>query len=461
MIPHECREFREKLDEHRAAGIAGEAGSRLDGHMESCPSCREFAHILGQISQGLEKAEPDPFLERRVYNAVLSESRPAPKPVPRRWVWIAVPPAAIACIVAVLLWPSAPQSDSRENRRPAIAERPGLSQNKEITPSASEIQAEIAKTADGRRFIEVFDGTALWLDRGADVAVEALGTDLARFTLKRGRVVAEIGPHAPGFRFLVTTPTGEVEAKGTVFAVEVNRDGAERVRVLRGTVEVRTRSGARGQLLNAGQTMLIGDTGFQVATDEDIARDRCLLEPCDEAVPNKGKPGRAKSASDLAELARQYRRDKKYKQASKTYQRLIATYPKSDTALRGTVALAMMELDILGHTDDALGHFNAYLEQAPSGPLAEASYIGRVRALSRANRQQAVLKAIRQYLKRYPSSNVTPEMLRRQGDALAKLGRCKEAMGVYRRIVEGWPESRDADRAKAGLVNCGTSPSDT
>jgi len=81
-------------------------------------------------------------------------------------------------------------------------------------------------------------GTGLFVARHTQVRVLANDARQARFELKRGMVVAEIGVNEPGFVFEVETPVASVRAWGTVFTVSVLPDGEAFCRVAEGVVEI-------------------------------------------------------------------------------------------------------------------------------------------------------------------------------------------------------------------------------
>src|SRR6185295_9438660 len=84
----------------------------------------------------------------------------------------------------------------------------------------------------------------LGLPGSGELELTELGA-IQRFTLRAGRVQANVAKLAPGQRFLVVTGDAEIEVRGTSFEAAVDAQPAcpagttTRVRVLEGVVTVR------------------------------------------------------------------------------------------------------------------------------------------------------------------------------------------------------------------------------
>jgi TolA-binding protein len=122
------------------------------------------------------------------------------------------------------------------------------------------------------------------------------------------------------------------------------------------------------------------------------------------------------------------------------------------------VALGQLELSALGKPAAALGRFDDYLQRSPKGALAAEARVGRVRTLARLGHVSQLEPAARDYLSAHPAGRAAPEMHRRIGDARAKSGNCSGAIAEYKLVVERWPTSPQAERARAGLDSCGDVP---
>ncbi len=462
MMPEECRALREKMDDlDRVDGYEpAESGTPLQRHLGVCEECREFVQLLQAARTEVQRAEPDPFLIRRVKVAVTTDHPPVRKTGPfGRWQLWALPAAAVAGAVAIVLWLGTPDSSDLMIRRSPVYQ---LARSDAPNPSGVDWPT-ISTTPDGRRYIEVFSGTYFWLSDQAQIRVRQLNDKLAHFHLDQGVAVAQIGPHGPGFRFIVELTHGMVEAKGTVFSTEVDGD-REIVRVLTGVVEVTTRDHPDGVTVAAGNAMRIHGRDADVELSLQLAQDRCLFERCDSAVDpaaesdrrrSAPRAGQSPSAAELVELATAHRREKRFKRAAKVYRRLIKAYPRSDAALNARVALGQIELDVLGRASDALKRFNTYLALAPTGPLAKTCRVYRIYALGRTGRHTEVLRAADGFLKAYPSGAYRREILYHKGVAQARLGNCPKAVRLFQQIISRWPESRAARRSGRELSACG------
>ncbi|MCP4680439.1 MAG: tetratricopeptide repeat protein [Deltaproteobacteria bacterium] len=504
MTSSNCNHWREAWDEYRASDTTIEDKERFEAHLAECPECREFIETLEGIQVAINSSKMDPLLRRRLTVAIAAEEQAPKHRIPLRLAFgvSALAAAAVAVFILVSSEPPSPAPSPKTAWAPAPSAR-------SEAPETSPDRAEIETTKDGRRFIEVFSGTALWLDGKPELEAELDNENLARFVLSKGRVVAEVGAHKPGFRFIVTTPAGEVEARGTLFSVEVEPDGTVETRVAEGTIEVRPNDGdAPRRVLTAGQEIVLGDDSPSLASTDDLQRDRCLaLLECDYPKENDARrvsketrphtrPSPKKSNADarpqraavaieesrfveaadlveqvfaerpravvtrdlLAKLARAYRRAKLFGPAADTYRRLINTFPGSEAATNGLVSLAQIELDTLGQSDSALSHFETYLNRSPSGYLREAARAGRVRALEKLGRMNKIPRAVSRYLAAHPNGLFVAEMLCRRGDAETRLGNCASAVKDYHRVLTTWPGSREAKKAARGLGACGETP---
>ena len=106
------------------------------------------------------------------------------------------------------------------------------------------------------------------------------------------------------------------------------------------------------------------------------------------------------------------RRRGEHEDASATYRRLIARYPRSDEAHESMVVLGRMLLDD-GDAANALPYFEAYVDRG--GVLAAEAMLGRALALQR-------------------------------------LGRAGEEQGAWTALVDAYPDSMHAERARARLA---------
>ncbi len=489
-----CGHVHGLWDDYRTGSISEEQRAAIAAHIESCPECRKLESIMDPVCAAAREAEMEPLLKRRLEVAAASRRLPEKRTnFPRRVLTVAAFTAAAASIAGLVMLIG--MTDDRDASGPT-----------ETVSSSSPIPAVVHVTSlnDGRQMIEVFPGTALWLDDETAAQVVTTNTSLARFRLNRGLAVAEVGAHVPGFRFVVATPFGEVEARGTLFSVQVDPAGRGYVRVVEGFVEVRLDADGSSQLLTAGEELIVGRGGPSLARRADLEGDRCLALGCSSSAREEDKmnPARlddeqrplstaakqgqdtrptskkavaaiedrrfddatalveelAQSKSRAAEtrdlyirLARAYRRAGLFQAAADSYNRLITRFPGSDAAINSLVPLAQIEQEALDDPREALGHFEAYLRHKPGGFLAEAARAGKVRSLSRLGRHAAAIDAVNYYFEAHPDGVSVAEMLRRRGDARSKLGRGAAAIRDYEQVITRWPESAEGRRAAKRL----------
>jgi len=356
---------------------------------------------------------------------------------------------------------------------------------------------------DGRTLVHLDPVTDVWLDPGTDAAFDIIEADDVRIALNEGRLVADIGPHALPYRFVVATPSGEVEAKGTIFTVEVVRPPLEVARVLRGVVEVRSGQSRLFDpfLVFENQQGIIGATGPVPIRRADLQRDLALLlgqdtmemtgwlavidAGCGELPPRvrPGRPGRGavavatsgtgamspsalgaqdvflpetapaqqpravsggRHASELVERALAQRQAGDFASAAATYRQLILEYDGTVESLTALISLGQLELYNLGRATAASAHFESYLGRASSGTLVEEARLGLVRAYDRSNRVSDVERAATDYLEHHPTGYAAAEVCRARAEARRLTGNCEGARADYLRIQTEWPSSREA-----------------
>jgi ferric-dicitrate binding protein FerR (iron transport regulator) len=510
-----CSYVEAHLDEYLAEELSEERRAMVRVHLAVCDSCSESLRIWTGLEVAARRADIrplPPLIERRLVSGNVPEPIEQTRRTTPRPLLMAVP-AALAAAAAIALVLLLPGADSSEQPSSTAVSYPVLVEHPPQEGSLLGPPPRVARSE--RRVIPVSPGTALWLGDDARVSVERLDESEARFRIDRGFAVAEVGPVDPGYRFVIHTPDGEVEARGTVFSVQVASSGRTKVRVAEGQVEVRRKGRASAaRILDAGQEADTTAETPTAATAESIAADMAFLfgpieqpsvaEPIAPAAQvtagtpvasrdseHRTEPARAspepapEQAADtktpdeepepdepegaledesghtpesMIKLAQAYRSRRMFSAAARTYERLVAKFPGSPSAANALVSLGQLELTALGDPASALERFDAYLDRSPSGPLAAEARVGRVRALARLGRVSQLESAARDYLSVHPSGRAAAEMHRRLGDALAKTGRCDRATAEYRLVIDKWPASPEAKRARSGLDSCADVP---
>lgn len=120
------------------------------------------------------------------------------------------------------------------------------------------------------------------------------------------------------------------------------------------------------------------------------------------AVQARRAPSRPRAdAATLVATARAARGDGRLADAEQSYGELLRRFPKSAEARAGRVALAQIKLG-RGKAKAALRLFSAAAKGG--GPLAEEAAWGRIQALHRLGRKDALHKAVDGFVRDYPSS---------------------------------------------------------
>ncbi len=475
-----CRWVEENLEEYLGGCLPHERQIKVELHLAVCESCQTSARIWRGLTRTVPRGQfvpLSPIAERRLLSG--KEPAQARPSATRRWPGVAVAIAASAAALAIIL----SIADSGRSRPPAasigeIAAAPKTPRSEKFAALDDPLNVSPQIDGFGRRYIPVSPGTTLWVTADADVHVETLDSRNARFRLKRGLAVAEVGPLEPGFRFIVSTPESEMEARGTLFSVRVRNDGRARVRVVEGVVEVRhaARVGESrlvtagheldeswSQPLVASKSNLTEDLGFVFGASTTSTRSSPRTKASAERSSNEpaaadSRIEKRSTAGDLLHRAQGRRAAGDYRGAAALYEQLIETCPGTSSAGAAMVALGQLRLTAMGQPASALAHFDEYLERAPVGNLSAEALAGRVRALARLKQPSAVVSAATRYLKKYPRRHAAAEMYRRRGQGLAALGDCDSAVRDFKMVCELWSASAEADRARTGLEACGVVP---
>ena len=477
MMRFDCRKAQALLDGVGPPTV--DQQQALDVHLACCEECRQRQQLWSGLQTALRQAPLptlDPMVERRLLTGKVPVHRRPAERTGRPWIAAAalatVCGAAAAWIVIQIVVPD-----------------PGTPNEASRAPSRALVQIDHEIDNAPQALTCAAPGTALWLEDTAVVVEERNDRVGAHFHLDRGLVVAEVGSNAPGYRFVVQTPTVLVEAHGTIFSVEVRTDGKEVVRVTEGVVEVidvLTRVPV-GQV-RAGEEMFVADAQPQEVPWAALAEDLALIEHPEptsddglattEVVPvttvavypyipeplpalvseTPGTVADPQVSEDnlalLTSLAHAHQRAGEYESACGVYQRIMESHPDSSAAHNSLVTLGQIELSALNEPGQALGHFDAYLAQIPQGVLAEEAQIGRIRALTQLGRDTDVVGETSVFLGDHPNSSALAEMLRLRGDAHLEQGETDLATQDYEALLARWPASPQASPARAGLAAC-------
>jgi outer membrane protein assembly factor BamD (BamD/ComL family) len=469
-----CKRVESILHDHLEGSLSEDESSAVEVHLAVCESCKQSADLWSSIATTASDGDLGPTSPRLERNLSARDWSLGPQRLTtgrKALIGTAIAgPLAAAAALAVVLGVGvedheeigAPEVD--ENAVPQVAEAP-------VPPPPAPAPALEEKRvgAGDWRVFPVGPGNALWLGDDAVVKVKSVSEQGVTFALERGFALAEIQTLEPGFRFVVSTPNAEVEARGTVFSVAVEQGGGETVRVAEGSVEVRqTVNPGAPVLVSAGEQIDPGASSPRAATDDEVAADTVFLaERSGREVevaairPNTGanggprhEPSDRGSPAELVARAQAERTSGDYRAAAATYEQVIARFPASQAASNSRVALGQMKLSAMARPQEAIRHFEAYLEVAPGGALAAEARVGVVRALARLGQSQRVIEAASQYLSNHPTGRAAAEVTRTRADAKRKTGDCKGALADYAAVLKTWPGSAEASRARSGMESC-------
>jgi len=119
-------------------------------------------------------------------------------------------------------------------------------------------------------------------------------------------------------------------------------------------------------------------------------------------APNGSRGGRA--PDDLLRVANDLRRERRWVDAARAYQRVRTTYPGTDAAYAATIAGASLRLEHLADANSALRDFRSSLRAQPAGPLAEEARYGVAEAYRALGDDDAEAESLRAFVASHPDS---------------------------------------------------------
>jgi len=127
--------------------------------------------------------------------------------------------------------------------------------------------------------------------------------------------------------------------------------------------------------------------------------------PAPAAKGSAARTNRAAPAADLLfSQANAARRNADVRKAVALYHELQRLHPAAPEALVSRVALGRLLLERAGDARGALAEFDGYLARAPEGALAEEALFGKASALMRLGRASEEKQTWRRLIERFPSS---------------------------------------------------------
>jgi tetratricopeptide (TPR) repeat protein len=106
---------------------------------------------------------------------------------------------------------------------------------------------------------------------------------------------------------------------------------------------------------------------------------------------------------DLLRQANELRAARRWKEAARAYERVIALHPGTPEAYAAGVAAADLHLEQLGDPRGACRLYRSALARSAQGPLGEQALWGSARCAAALGDRDSERKALQDYLGRYPS----------------------------------------------------------
>jgi hypothetical protein len=276
------------------------------------------------------------------------------------------------------------------------------------------------------------DGIVLCLAAGSEVGEVHTAGPQRTVELRRGRAVASLEPQPPGTSFSITTAAGKVTAVGTIFSVEIGQAGEAYASVTHGKVKVEGLGASSSFLLQAGQTVRLGDTevsalpALEAQQDLDVVARWAagisggrgeLHAPFEqrESPASEAKTANGGARPQLQEElghARALRMAGQFARAAAVYRSIYSRNPRSEGGRAALMSLASLQLSSLGDARGALTSYESYLAGG-GGALSEQAEYGRIRALRQLGRSAEEREATRRFIARYPNAPETRLLKRR------------------------------------------------
>jgi len=422
----DCEHFERILsigDEGHAVAQDDQTFARA--HAAACPDCATLiaaGDVLGDPAAA-ELAPQDELARRRWLDQLLEREARGEPVLParasRRNALIAT--GAVVLVAAgllVALWDlgdgEQPHPSPTANAAPAGTGPQVISAaadarvlHARLQPGDALLQGQTLSAGSGKMIARISPAVTVELCSNGELELAALDTPELSLWLERGRLVSAVTSLQPGQRYVVATRFGEVEARGTVFEVQVHGAGA-RVHVTEGSVAVREQ-GREERTLKAGAHAVMSraaDSGATAALAEPGKHK--LVAAADDLPASVPAPAARKGSglkpTDLLDRAREARLQRRWPEAAAEYRTLVSEFPDLAEADTARVALGELLLDRLHDATDALQSFEQYLARHPEGALALEARFGKARAL-RATGQTALERtALQDFLARFPEA---------------------------------------------------------
>jgi TolA-binding protein len=430
-IPTECRNAQLELAElHCGGSLERIRETALFVHLSECDTCASFDRIMRNLGE-LPPASNE-MIRLRTVRAARTAYFQHRKPRLALLRWGAV--AVAAMMIAVLL--------------------PVLFSSNDDTHLGN-----VQQLVTGQRLSLMGDRVIFFSSAETKLGSILTSPNTMHIRLDSGFVCANIKPHPEHkVHFRVITPLGNVDIRGTVFAVTVFDDDV-RVDVVRGEVAVVPDGASNAFSVRAGSVFHMKTRRTQSLDDASQMRIRSflgmpqrktpqrktLIPSADvSGMPPKANPAGSSDAEDsedaaapvpprsrivpalphpslkkLLDEATECRIIRDWRCAAKAYGGIIKHFPGRAEAATAMVSLGQIQLDHLHKPHKARQNFVRYRKIRPTGPLSEQALQGIARtsrALGDVRREKEALKL---FITQYPSSPAV-ELTRQRLNELQK-----------------------------------------
>jgi TolA-binding protein len=321
----------------------------------------------------------DRRIRDRLHEAV---SRPAVR-VSRRWLWALAAAVGTLCVVI---------ATRAHHGRPIVSEGAAIGSAAESTSAAFS------------------DGSEVDVERGGHVRVVKDRQDETRVEVLAGRAEFEVAKR-PERPFVTSVRGVEVRVIGTRFSTELDLSrppGVVHVRVGRGVVEVRRRSGETASRLGAGEAL---DVALEPVAPELAMAAAPSVTPLTSSstAPGASSPSAPMvpapapvGASKLFEAAKAARAAGDVDGAARSYSILLKQFPGDERAGVAALELGRLRMDAQHAYRPAAEAFRRAIAAAPNEGVREDALARLVEVLDAMHERDSCRKERSLYLQRYP-----------------------------------------------------------
>jgi transmembrane sensor len=250
--------------------------------------------------------------------------------------------------------------------------------------------------------VTLADGSHVAVSDGGRLRVETLRDDSVVLALDVGSV--ELAVPRTRRTLVVRTPRYDVVDVGTRFRVVLDADGAERVEVSEGSVEIRSRvDKTPARRLEGGESWSSTPSAPAPVVSAGPMPVEATSAPSAEPLPSSPVRDPGVGPRDLLETAERARLAGQPRAAGAALDTLRRRFRSDPRAPLAAFELGRLRLDSLGDAHGALEAFDDAIALAPRGPLRQDAEARRVEALS-VERSPLCVAARDAFLERYPAS---------------------------------------------------------